>query len=104
MPSKRTTKLLGDLFKVDPNWFRIESIPEPSWEDLPRRSVLERMPKSLHDGIEAQWQAQSLEQMKELLLNRVAREDWGAVRLIADKLLDRTLTEFNQKLMKGEQP
>ena len=104
MPSRRTAGLLGGVFKVDPNWFRIESIPEPIWAEIPRRSVMDRMPQSFRDDMEAQWAAQTIEQLKTLLQHKVDRNDWGAVQLISRKLQDRELTEFNQKLLKGENP
>jgi len=62
------------------------------------------MPPEFFDEIEAQWAAQTTEQLKTLLQHKVDRNDWGAVQLVARKLQDRELTEFNQKLLKGENP
>lgn len=62
------------------------------------------MPPDFFDEIEAQWSAQTTEQLKTLLQHKVDRNDWGAVQLVARKLQDRELTEFNQKLLKGEEP
>ena len=52
----------------------------------------------IHSSIEEQWASESSEQLKTLLQQRVDNDDWGAVLIVAKKLLDRQLDELNKEI------